>query len=291
MSGRLTSKVAVITGGGSGLGRASVFRFLNEGAEVVIADLNEANGMAASKQADAEGFAGRTRFIKTDVSSESDIVAAIDLAVSAFGRLDCMFNNAGIPGALGPLDEIRAEEWDFTFAVLVRGPFLGIKHAAKVFKRQGDGGVILSTASLAGLTGGSGPRAYSVAKAAVIHLTTIAARDLAPQRIRVNAICPGAINTAIGGKDQIARLSRAQPWPDYGKSEDIAAAAAFLASEDARFITGHSLVVDGGALASGVGMEDRMGRGESWASLSGIHYGTTGMKGALRRLEDAPKSE
>jgi NAD(P)-dependent dehydrogenase (short-subunit alcohol dehydrogenase family) len=291
MSVRLQGMVAVITGGGSGLGRASVLRFLSEGASVVIADLNEANGRAVVDNAEAAGYQGRTRFVKADVSKEDDVAGSIELAVSAFGRLDCMFNNAGIPGALGPLDEIRVEEWDLTFAMLVRGPFLGIKYATKAFKKQESGGVILNTASLAGLTGGSGPRPYSVAKAAVIHLTTVAARDLAPHRIRVNAICPGAINTAIGGKDQIARLSKAQPWPDYGRPEDIAAAAAFLASDDARFITGHSLVVDGGALASGVGMEDRMGRSDSWASLSGLHYGTTGMKGELRRLEQAPKPE
>jgi NAD(P)-dependent dehydrogenase (short-subunit alcohol dehydrogenase family) len=288
---RLDGKVAVITGGASGLGRASTFRFLEDGASVVVADMNEKSGAAIMKLADESGYRGRTQFIRTDVSQESDVTAAVDLAVSAFGRLDCMFNNAGIPGALGPLSDIKVEEWDFTFAVLLRGPLLGIQQASRIFKAQGRGGVILNTASLAGLTGGSGPKAYSVAKAAVIHLTTVAALELAPFRVRVNAICPGAIITAIGGDDEQKareRMVNAQPWPDIGKPEDIAAAASFLASDDARFITGQSLVVDGGALASGVGMEQRLGRGSSWSSISGIHYGTTGQRGELRRLNADP---
>lgn len=286
MNLRLNGKVAVITGGGSGIGRASALRFLDEGASVVVSDLNQANGEAVVQLAGERGHKDRVRFIRSDVSQEADVAAMIEFAVSSFGKLDCVFNNAGIPGVLGPLREIKSEDWDFTFGVLVRGPFLGIKHAIPVFKRQGTGGVIINTASVAGMTGGSGPRAYSVAKAAVIHLTTLAALELAPDRVRVNAICPGAVLTAIGGKDEkaaIERLCRAQPWPDHGTSEDIAASAAFLASDDARFITGHSMVVDGGMLASGSDAEGRMGRG-AWSEISGMHHGTTGLKAELRRL-------
>jgi len=284
-SPRLAGKVAVITGGASGIGLASALRFLKEGASVVIADLNEATGEAAVRNVESAGYAGRSKFIKVDVSQEPDVAAAIGMAVSAFGRLDCMFNNAGVPGALGLLSEMRVEEWDFTFGVLARGPFLGIKHASRVFKKQGFGGTIINTASVGGLTGNAGPRAYSVAKAAVIHLSNIAALELAPHRVRVNAICPGAILTPIGGRDEEAakeRLSRSQPWPDYGRPEDIAATAAFLASDDARFITGTAIVVDGGLYASGSNLEERSGR-SGWSNISGIHYGTTGIKGELRR--------
>ena len=286
MNLRLNGKVAVITGGGSGIGRASALRFLDEGASVVVSDLNQANGESVVQLADERGHKNRIRFIRSDVSQEADVAAMMELAVNSFGKLDCVFNNAGIPGVLGPLREIKVEDWDFTFGVLVRGAFLGIKHAIPVFKRQGTGGVIINTASVAGMVGGSGPRAYSVAKAAVIHLTTVAALELAPDRVRVNAICPGAILTAIGGKDEkaaIERLSQAQPWPDHGTSEDIAATAAFLTSDDARFITGHAMVVDGGMLASGSNAEGKLGRG-GWSEISGMHHGTTGVKAELRRL-------
>jgi len=284
---RLSGKVAVITGAGSGIGKASAMRMLVEGASVVFADVNELTGMAALQEAVQSGYAARARFVKADVSQEADVASIVAVARSEFGRLDCMFNNAGIPGALGPLDEMRADEWDFTFAVLARSAFLGIKHSTRLFKQQGTGGVIINTASIAGMVGGTGPRAYSAAKAAVIHLSTVAAVELAPYRIRVNAICPGAILTPLGGKDQqaaIDRMTRSQPWPDHGRPEDIAGTACFLASDDARFITGTTIVVDGGACAAGPNIEQRTGRGDSWSGTSGIHFGTTGVKGELRRV-------
>jgi NAD(P)-dependent dehydrogenase (short-subunit alcohol dehydrogenase family) len=283
----IENRVAVITGGASGIGRASSVRFLEEGASVVVADVNPASGEAFLKLAEDLGFADRVRFVTTDVTNEADVERMIGTAVDAFGKLDCMFNNAGIPGALGPLEEVAAEDWDFTFAVLVKGVFLGLKHAVRQFKAQATGGVILNTSSASGLVGGAGPRPYSVAKAAVAHLTTVAAVDVAPYRIRVNAIAPGAILTEIGGQDPVAaaeRLSKGQPWPDHGMPSDIASTAVFLASDEARFITGQTIVVDGGA-TSDSGMEARLQRAGSWAAITGMHHGTTGKKATLRRLD------
>ena len=266
MAGRLEGKVAVITGGGNGIGRATVLRFLAEGARVVVADLNEETGretMDAGRQA---GAGDRVRFVRADVTREADVAAAVALATADFGRLDCMFNNAGVAGAFGPITHIDEGDWDYTFAVLVHGVFLGMKHGARVLKAQGSGGVILSTASIAGLTGGDGPQAYSAAKAAVINLTRAVAVELAPQRIRVNAICPGGILTPLlhrGNADAMRPLlEKFQPWPEAGQPEHIAGAALFLASDDARFVTGEALVVDGGAVAAGSNAIKNLGGGQ-----------------------------
>jgi len=286
----LKGKVAVVTGGASGIGWATTLQFVEQGAHVVVADMNAANGEALLEAARAADIAEHVRFVPTDVSTEADVERAVATAVKEFGQLDCMFNNAGIPGALGPLDEVRDEEWEFTMAVLLKGPFLGIKHAARQFKKQGTGGVILSTSSASAFGGGSGPRVYSIAKAGVVHLTTVASVDLAPFRIRVNAIAPGAILTGITGQSEAEaaeRLSKAQPWPDHGQPSDIANIAVFLASDQARFITGQTICVDGGVTAD-LGIERRVGRSGSWSAISGIHHGTTGQRSELRRL-DRPK--
>ncbi len=176
---RLENKVAVITGGASGMGRATTLRFLAEGASVVIADYNEDTGKQTMALAAERGFREPVRFIRTDVAKESDVAAMIALAVSDFGRLDIVFNNAGVGGALGPVWDVEVEEWDYTFDVLAKGVFLGIKHAARAMKRLGRGGSIINTASVAGLSGGGGPLVYSAAKAAVLNLTRAAALQLA----------------------------------------------------------------------------------------------------------------
>ncbi|RMD81167.1 MAG: glucose 1-dehydrogenase [Candidatus Dadabacteria bacterium] len=255
MAGKLEGKVAVITGGGSGIGRGTVLRFLREGAKVVVADLNERTGRETLDLAAKEGLGDRARFIKTDVSKEADVEAMIDLAMNEFGRLDCVYNNAGLPGALGALDEISADDWDFTFAVLVRGVFLGIKHAARVLKQQNQGGVILNTGSTAGLSGGCGPHAYSAAKAAVINLTRSASVELAQHNIRVNVICPGGILTPLvhrGSEEAMEEgMRNSQPLKIVGRAEDVAALACFLASDEARFVTGGVYVIDGGLTAAG----------------------------------------
>src|SRR5436190_17260602 len=241
MAGRRAGKVAVVTGGGNGIGRASVLAFLAEGARgVVVADLNVETGNETVALATQAGHGDRARFVRTNVAEEAQVEAALGAAASAWSGVDCVFNNAGIAGAIGPITHISVEDWDFTMNVLVRGVFLGMKHGARPMKARGQGGTIISTASVAGLGGGDGPQAYSAAKAAVINLTRAVAIELAPDRIRVNCICPGGINTPLlhrGSPEAIEPLLlKFQPWPEAGQPEHIAAVALFLASEDARFV-------------------------------------------------------
>jgi NAD(P)-dependent dehydrogenase (short-subunit alcohol dehydrogenase family) len=280
MAGRLEGKVAVITGGGNGIGRATVLRFLGESARVCIAEVNAETGAETVELARSAGHGDRVRFVRTDVTDETQVRAALDGAHGAWGRLDCVFNNAGVAGAIGPITHIKVEDFDFTMAVLVRGVFLGMKHAARILRPQGQGGTIISTASVAGLSGGDGPQAYSAAKAAVINLTRAVAIELAPDRIRVNCICPGGINTPLlhrGSPEAMGQvLDRAQPWPEHGKPEDIAGAALYLASDDARFVTGEALVVDGGmSVVGGNAMRGSIG-GPAALALVGVDRGSTG---------------
>jgi NAD(P)-dependent dehydrogenase (short-subunit alcohol dehydrogenase family) len=254
MAGRLGGKVALITGGCSGIGLGTVELFLAEGASVIAADLQDDKGAMLEKR-----FPKTLRYVHCDVTVEGDIAAACALASEAFGGLDVLFNNAGHAGMPGGLETLTAEGWDAIFAVLVRGPALGMKHARAAMLARG-GGSIINTASIAGLQAGWGPLAYSTAKAAVIHLSRCAAAELSPHKIRVNAICPGLIatsifGTALGmpreGADQMAALvaqnaAVAQPIPKPGLPADIAAAALYLASDDSQFVTGTHLVVDGG---------------------------------------------
>lgn len=253
--GRLDGKVAVITGAASGMGRATALRFAGEGAALVIADLNREGGEAAVRDCRENG--GRAVFQRTDVTSESDIKGAIERAVSEFGRLDVTYNNAGLAGALGPLEETTAENWDRTFAILLRAVFFGIKYSIPPMRKAG-GGSIISTASIAGILGSAGPLVYSVAKAGVIHLTKCAAVELGKDRIRVNCICPGGINTPLlhkhipGGEAATRQLlEAAQPIPRAGAGDDIAGMALYLASDDSEWVTGTAMVVDGGFVARG----------------------------------------
>lgn len=288
---QLEGQVAVVTGGASGMGRDTVLRFLAEGARVVIADFNVETGTAVLEQARAAGFGESTRFVRTDVAQEADVEAMCGQAVEAFGRLDILFNNAGVGGAIGPLTETTVESWDYTMDVLAKGVFLGIKHAARIMREQGQGGVIINTASIAGLSGDAGPMIYSAAKAAVISLTKSAAVELAPDRIRVNAICPGFIATPLadGGRPDEARtrFAAAQPWPEHGDGTHIAGAALFLAGPDSRFVTGEALIVDGGLTAAGPELSKRFPRTSGRnARVSGVTKGTTGEPPDLRRLDE-----
>jgi len=286
---RLQHKVAVITGGASGMGRATVHRFLQEGARVVIADYNAAAGAAFMAELAAEGYEEAVSFIRTDVASEEDVVAMLEHALTCFGGLDILFNNAGVGGAIGPLTETAIEDWDYTFDVLAKGVFLGIKHGARIMRAAGRGGSIINTASIAGISGDGGPLVYSAAKAAVINLTQSAAVELGPDRIRVNAICPGFIATPLaeGGNPESTRkaFDQAQPWPEHGKPEHIAGAALFLASDDAEFVTGEKLIVDGGLTAAGPELSKKFPRSSARnAKVSGITRGSTGEAPVLRKL-------
>ena len=284
---RLKDRVAVITGGASGMGRGTVMRFLDEGAAVVVADFNEDTGKQTLALAAERNHKDRVRFIRTDVAKEADIEGMIKLAIAEFGRLDIVFNNAGVGGALGPIWDVDVEEWDYTFDVLAKGVFLGIKHAASAMKQQGQGGSIINTASVAGLSGGAGPAVYSAAKAAVINLTKAAAMQLAGDRIRVNAICPGGILTGLTDRGDPAsagkRMDSFQPWPEHGKPEHIAGAALFLASDDSEFVTGEALVVDGGLTAAGPDIWQRFGTSrEAQLSNVAVNRGSTGASSTSR---------
>jgi len=285
MGSQLADRVAVITGGASGIGRATVLRFLAEGASVVVGDLNADVGQDLVTEAAAPD---RLTFIRTDVAEEHDVEALIGAATERYGRLDVVFNNAGSGGAFGPLTEISVEHWDRTFAILTRGVFLGIKHGARAMIAQGTGGSIINTASIAGLTGGSGPQAYSAAKAAVINLTLNAAVELAPDRIRVNAVCPGVIFTplAVGNnEEQMSEMVAAlQPWPDHGAGADIAGAALWLAGDDSRFVTGEAIRVDGGLVAAGTRANSGVDPHGAWRRYTGFAPGTTGESSERRRL-------
>ncbi|MGJ3647490.1 SDR family NAD(P)-dependent oxidoreductase [Sphingomonas sp. GlSt437] len=252
---RFAGKRAVVTGGASGIGRATALRLVEEGAEVWIGDVDVAGGeeLAATSN-------GRIRFQRTDVTKVADIEALM-LAADAAGGIDVLFNNAGAGGAREPIDEIDADGWDRTQALLLRSVAMGIRYAAPLMAARG-GGAIVNTASIAALQTGAAPTAYSVAKAGVLHLTRLAATDLARHHIRVNAVCPGFIITnifasAIGVEGEqrtvvnqaIAGIAaHAQPVQRAGRPEDIAAAVAYLASDDAAFVTGTHILVDGGML-------------------------------------------
>jgi NAD(P)-dependent dehydrogenase (short-subunit alcohol dehydrogenase family) len=248
--GRIEGKVAVITGGASGIGEASVRRFCEEGARVVIADIQEDRGKAL-----AEELGQVARFARVDVTQEDEIAAAIALAVQDFGRLDVMYNNAGVVGALGSLLETSADQWRKTIDILLNGVFFGIKQAALVMVPQGSG-VILSTASTAGIVGGLGPHAYTAAKHGVVGLTKSAASELSSKHVRVNAIAPGPMATPMiaavtsrvpSSMDAVQKALKADsPLGVAGQARDIANAALFLASEESGQVTGHTLVVDAG---------------------------------------------
>ncbi|HEY2751706.1 SDR family NAD(P)-dependent oxidoreductase [Phenylobacterium sp.] len=259
----LTGKVAVITGAASGMGHAAAVLFAQKGANVVLADLNVIGGEAAAAEASQAGPA--CVFQRADVAKEADVEALIARAVGEFGKLDILFNNAGIGGAVGPLEDIAVDDWDRTQAVCLRGVFLGIKHAIAPMRANG-GGSIVSTASTAGIDGYSGLHAYCAAKAGVVNLTRSASLQLACDFIRVNAVAPGGVSTPIVWNGAANReavegfLLNAQPLPRVGRPLDIANAALFLASDAAQFITGHTLVVDGGATAGALNTAPKRGQ-------------------------------
>jgi NAD(P)-dependent dehydrogenase (short-subunit alcohol dehydrogenase family) len=262
--GKLDGKVAVITGATTGIGAETARFFAREGSRLIIGGRREhlAQQLAAELGSDVIPF-------RMDVSSEDEIAAAIDLAVQRFGRLDCMVNNAGSAGVLGPIDETPTQQLDDTISVLFRSVVIGMKHAARVMRGQGSG-TIINTASIAGFFTGYAPHVYSACKAAVIQLTRSTATELGELGIRVNCICPGPIATPIFGTafglpteqaENLAHKLKAvfetvQPIKRSGEAKDVASAALWLASDDSAFINGHALVVDGG-----------LSLGQSWSGF------------------------
>ncbi len=253
--GRLDGKVAVITGATSGIGWRTAEVFVAEGARIVVAGRRTAEGEALAAQ-----LGSSCVFKQTDVTDEAQVKALIGTALDKFGRLDCLFNNAGGPAQTGGIEGLEVDRFDAAMATLVRSVMLGMKHAAPAMKKQGAGSII-NNGSIAGrLAGFSSSLVYGAAKAAVNHLTKCVAMELGESGIRVNSISPGAIATGIFGKalglttdaaEKTAATMReiyktAQPIQRAGIPDDIAQAAVFLASDESTFINGHDLVGDGG---------------------------------------------
>jgi NAD(P)-dependent dehydrogenase (short-subunit alcohol dehydrogenase family) len=253
---RLEGVRAVITGAASGIGEATTRLFVQEGALVVMADVEAERGARIAAE-----LGSQCRFLPTDVSQEGAVDAAVALAVADFGGLDCMFNNAGTGGSTGSLDETDMATFDRTVAIHLRGVFLGIRAAARVMRPQGRGSII-NTSSVAGLSGGFAGHDYSACKAAIIQLTKTTANELGEDGVRVNAICPGAIATAIYGRmvgldaDAAQRavgfmtdvFRNAAPIQRSGQALDIAEAALWLASDSSAYVNGQAIAVDGGLL-------------------------------------------
>jgi len=248
---RLANKVAIITGGSAGIGRASAYMFAKEGARVVVGDIDDANGKETADNIKADG--GEAIFIHTDVASASEAEHLVKETANRFGKIDILFNNVGIGHVPGPVESIDESVWDMIYAVDVKSVFLMTKYAVPEMKK-GGGGVIINTASMSGVRPVANYSVYSSAKGAVITLTKALALELAPDNIRVNSIAPSIVDTPLS-----RRVSENVSWEEYKKSlvsiiplgriveaEDVAYAALYLASDESSMLTGACIHVDGG---------------------------------------------
>lgn len=253
MAGILDGKIALITGAGSGIGRAASRIFAREGARLVLADVVEDGGKQTLALIHDTG--GEAVFIKTDVSRPTDVEAAVAKAVSTYGRLDCAFNNAGIEGQRGLTHECAQENWDRVIATNLTGVWLCMKAEIALLLKQGKGGAIVNTSSGAGLVGASGMPAYVAAKHGVAGLTRAAAIEYGRHNIRINAVCPGPIRTPMMARllgerpEAEARFARGGPLKRLGEAEEIGEAVAWLCSDRASYVTGLPMPVDGGFMA------------------------------------------
>ena len=252
MAGRLEGKVSLITGGGSGIGKASALAFAREGSKVVVADVNVDGGEQTVRLIQDTG--GEATFVRADVSISSDVSDMVSHAVQTYNRLDCAFNNAGVSGGPGRVHEYTEENWNRVLNINLTGVWLCMKYEIIQMLNQG-GGAIVNTASVMGLVGGSRSPAYGATKHGVVGLTKTAAVDYAQEAIRVNAVCPGYIRTPMieqgvlldpGGEERV--VSR-HPMHRLGTPEEVAEAVVWLCSDAASFVTGHAMTVDGGYVA------------------------------------------
>jgi len=252
MAGRVEGKVALVTGGASGIGRATALTFAREGAKLVIADMNEDGGQQTVHLITEKG--GEAIFVKTDVSQTVEVQALISKAVKTYGRLDCAHNNAGISGGGRALTaEYPEETWHQVIAVNLTGVWLCMKYEIPQMLHQGSGAIV-NTASVAGLIGGRGLAAYVASKHGVVGLTKTAALEYAHQGIRVNCVCPGVIHTPMTARglddpERRARIIASEPMGRVGTPAEIAEAVVWLCSDVASFVTGHTMTVDGGYVA------------------------------------------
>ncbi len=251
--GLLDRKIALITGAGSGIGRAAALAFTREGAKLTLADVAAEAGEETAYMVRNAG--GEVEFIRCDVSKSAEVEALIDAVVKRYGRVDCAFNNAGIEGEVRHLADDTEENFDRIIAVDLKGVFLCMKYEIRQLLSQKTGGAIVNTASTAGLAGAHGMPAYSAAKHGVVGLTKTAALEYSRVGIRVNAVCPGVIDTPmverlVAGRPKMAeRLVAVEPIGRKGKPEEIAEAALWLCSDNASFVTGCAMAVDGGLTA------------------------------------------
>lgn len=251
----MTGKVALITGSGSGMGRAMAFLFAERGAAVVIADVNEESGAATAERAKKAG--AQALFVRVDVSSENDVRSLIETTLARFGRLDFAVNNAGMDGDVRPLTEQSTDSFNRVIAVNLLGVFLGLKYEIPVMARQGAGAIV-NTSSIAGVRGHPGIGPYVAAKHGVNGLTKAAAIEYGSKGIRVNSLCPGGVRTPMldeylqSAPELRAAIVDANPMRRLGEPEEMAQAAVWLCSDAASYVNGHELVVDGGKIASDI---------------------------------------
>jgi NAD(P)-dependent dehydrogenase (short-subunit alcohol dehydrogenase family) len=252
MPGLVQGKIALVTGGGSGIGRATALKLAREGAKVMIADYMPEGGERTVRMIEEAG--GEASFVAADVSVTKEVEAMVAKTVASYGRIDCAFNNAGIEGRMANTVECTEEIWDRTIAINLKGVWLCMKYEIPQMLKQG-GGTIVNTASIAGLVGFEGLPAYNASKGGVVQLTRTAALEFATKNIRVNCVCPGVIRTPMVERLLDNRsfteeqLNAGEPMGRMGKPEEIAEGVLWLLSDASSFVTGHPLAIDGAWVA------------------------------------------